>query len=449
MRPETKLGFFTIVGIALFGFSLYFLGGLSVTKTYDLNIKFSDVSGLPVKAAVKLAGVEVGKVAKIKIENGDVIVVAQLNEGTAIHRGAQFSVAMNGIIGNKYLKVVQGDPKAPVYRPNEYIVGVDEVPMDVMVTQTMSSIKDLVDSVNNNGLLGQQISQTMTSVQQLIDSVNNNGMLGKQLNDTLSELRQLSINLSQMLASMQPYVTDSLKNVDSATGRLNDLMTSLDEGEGVIGSLLKDPEMKDEVKQSVADLHTTIREVKDVVGKMKKFQVYWDYDFYYMPKPGLSASDLALKVYTPSGYTFYRAGLANMGNKEDTLPKDDYYEKNKFDVRLGLYNSWAEFSAGLIRGSGGVALELKPFYNRNFWDRFTLTGEFSDFGRDRMINGRQFNKPNISYGVDFRLNRFFKVGAWQRDALETNNFALRANVSFNDQDISSFFGLAAVAGSSK
>jgi phospholipid/cholesterol/gamma-HCH transport system substrate-binding protein len=252
-----------------------------------------------------------------------------------------------------------------------------------------------------------------------------------------------------MMASMQPYITDSLKNVDAATGRFNDLMTSLDEGDGVIGSLLKDPEMKDEVKQSVADLHATIREVKDVVGKMKKFQVYWDYDFFYMPQAGLGSSDLALDVYTPSGYTFYRAGLSNMGNEDDALPAKDYLEKNKIDVRLGLYNEWGKFSAGLIRGAGGVALEVKPFYKSDFWSRIAVGGEFTDFGRDRMINGRRFNKPNISYGVDFSLNRFFKVGAWQRDALETNNFALKANVTFNDQDISSFFGLAAVAGSSK
>ena len=74
MKPETKVGIFTIVGLCLFGFSLYFLGGISVTKSYDLNIQFEDVSGLPIKAAVKLAGVEVGHVKKIKIENSQVIV---------------------------------------------------------------------------------------------------------------------------------------------------------------------------------------------------------------------------------------------------------------------------------------------------------------------------------------------------------------------------------------
>ena len=122
-------------------------------------------------------------------------------------------------------------------------------------------------------------------------------------------------------------------------------------------------------------------------------------------------------------------------------------EKNKFDLRFGLYNDWAKLSAGLIRGGGGVALELQPFKDVDFFKRFTFTGEFYDWGRDRTINGRNFNKPNLTYGVDFRFNRYFSMGAWMRDALETNDFAVKANLSFNDQDISSFFGLAAMAGS--
>ena len=93
MKPETKLGIFTVLGLIVFGFSLYFLGGFSVTRSYDLNIKFADVSGLPVRAPVKLSGVEVGKVKQIKIENGDVIVVAQINEGVAIHTGATKAIS--------------------------------------------------------------------------------------------------------------------------------------------------------------------------------------------------------------------------------------------------------------------------------------------------------------------------------------------------------------------
>ena len=423
MKPETKLGIFTVLGIIVFGFSLYFLGGLSVTRSYPVNVTFSDVSGLPVKAPVKLSGVEVGRVKQIKIENGQVVVVTDINEDIQIYRNARFSVAMTGIIGSKYLKVEQGTPDAGVLQAGDYVRGADEMPMDAMIAQTMSSIKEFVDSVNNQGQFGEKLNQTM------------------------HEVRQLSANLNQLVAQMRPYLSRSARNLDEVLAKADSLMDSLEKSEGVIGSLINDPQMKADVQSSMKDLKETMGEVKTFVGKMSRFRVYWDYDFFYMPEPALATSDLALEIYPSSGYTFYRAGIANIGNEDDALDSQDYLEKNQFDVRFGLYNKWATVSAGLIRGAGGVALELKPFYDKDFWDRFTFTGEFSDWGRDRVINGRLFNKPNLTYGVDFRFNRYFSVGAWARDALETNNFAIKANVSFNDQDISSFFGLAAMAGS--
>ena len=428
MKPETKLGLFTVVGIAVLGFSLYFLGGLSVTRTYDINIKFQDVSGLPVKAPVKLAGVEIGKVKAIKIEDGAVVVVAAVDENIPLYKDTRFSVVMTGIIGTKYLKAVKGSAAAGVLKPGDYVQGTDEVPMDVMITQTMDSIKELVDSVHQQG------------------------QFGKNLNASLQEVRQLSANLNQMVASMRPYLNNSVQNLDQISEQLKDVvakadnvMTSLDNGDGVIGSLIKDPNMKSDVKESVTKLKETMTEVKTFVGKMSRFRIYWDYDFFYQPSSQIASSDLALEIYPSSGYTFYRAGIANIGNEDDTPAKGDYLERNKIDLRFGLYNRWASVSAGLIRGAGGVAMELRPFYDQEFLNRFTGTVELTDWGRDRVINNRQFNKPNLTYGVDFRFNRYFSVGAWMRDALETNEFAVKANISFNDQDISSFFGMATLA----
>lgn len=421
MKPETKLGLFTVLGLAALGFSLYFLGGFSITRSYDINVQFADVSGLPVKAAVKLSGVEVGKVKEIKIEDGKVIVVAAINENIPLYRGSRFSVAMTGIIGTKYLKVEQGDESLGLLCAGDYTAGVDEVPMD------------------------QQIANTMTSVKELVDSINQRGQFGAQLNDAMRDIRQLSANVNQLVITMRPYVTDSMKNLQEITDKLNAVMDSITNEEGVLGSLIKDKEMKEQVKQSVSELKTTMTEVKSFVGKMSRFRVYWDYDFFYAPDAGISTSDLALEIFPSSGYTYYRAGIANIGNEDDKLGDGDYIERNKLDLRFGLYNQWANLSAGMIRGAGGVALELKPFYNHEFLQRFTVGAEFTDWGRDRVINDRHFNQPNLSYGVDYRISKYFSVGAWMRDAMETNYFNVKANISFNDQDISSFFGLATMA----
>ena len=113
------------------------------------------------------------------------------------------------------LKIVQGDAFSSVYKPGDYLNGVDDLPMDVMITQTMASIKEFVDSVNNQGAFGDKLNQTM------------------------AEVRQLSANLNQMVATMRPYLTRSVQNLDVASERLTDLMakadslmTSLEQGEG-------------------------------------------------------------------------------------------------------------------------------------------------------------------------------------------------------------------------
>ena len=421
MKPETKLGIFTVVGLAVLGFSLYFLGGFSITRSYDINIRFADVSGLPVKAAVKLAGVEVGKVKAIKIENQEVIVVAAINEGIDLYKGAQFSVVMTGIIGTKYIKVVQGNTAAGLLQAGDYVQGLDVKPMD------------------------EQIADTMQSVRNLVDSVNQQGQFGAQLNDAMRDIRQLSANVNQLVITMRPYITNSMKNLEQITNKLNAIMDSITNEEGVLGAVIKDETMKEQVKESVSELKETMTEVKSFVGKMSRFRVYWDFDFFYSPSSKVASSDLALEIFPSSGYTYYRAGMANIGNEDDKPKEKDYLERNKLDLRFGLYNQWGNVSAGLIRGGGGVALEVKPFYNHEFLQRFTAGVEFTEWGRDRTINNHYFNKPNLSYGVDYRVSKYFSVGAWMRDVLEINDFNVKANISFNDQDISSFFGLATMA----
>ncbi|MBR2864745.1 MAG: MCE family protein [Elusimicrobiaceae bacterium] len=421
MKAETKVGIFTLLGLVVLGFSLYLLGGFSITRSYDVNVRFADVSGLPVKAAVKLSGVEIGKVKDIKIEDQQVVVVLGIHEGIDLYKGAQFSVVMTGIIGTKYVKIVQGNEALGLIQAGDYVSGIDEKPMD------------------------EQIAETMKSVRELVDSVNNRGQFGAELNDAMKDIRQLSANVNQLVLTMRPYVTQSMQNLEEITEKLNLVMDAINNEEGVLGTLIKDEQMKDQVKQSVSELKTTMTEVKSFVGKMSRFRVYWDFDFFYGINNQVASSDLALEIFPSSGYTYYRAGIANVGNEDDRLSEEDYVERNKIDLRFGLYNRWADLSAGMIRGAGGVALHVKPFYDHDFLQRFTAGVEFSDWGRDRIINGRLFDKPNLSYGVDYRVSKYFSVGAWMRDTLETNDLNVKANISFNDQDISSFFGLATMA----
>ncbi|MGB2578752.1 phospholipid/cholesterol/gamma-HCH transport system substrate-binding protein [Elusimicrobium simillimum] len=428
MKAETKVGLFAVCGVVLFGVAVYMLGNISVGGEYKINVRFHDVSGLPSKSVIKLNGVEIGKVRAIKMDGDGVIVVLGVKKNVPVYKDSVFKIMATSIIGSKYLGVEQGRPAAGVFNDGDSVNGYNELAMDQMLNETMASVKQFVDSVNNNGAFG------------------------ADLNATLVNLRQLSNNISELVSTLRPYLEHSMEDISDVTVSLKDLMARADvitrqiqDSEGVIGSLINDPEMKDDLKASVSDLRATMVDAREFVGKMSKFRVFWMFDGYYNTDAEAFNTNIALKIYPSNDYMYYRVGYNNIGNEDDSLGSKDYVEKNKIEARLGFYNNYFDLSAGYIRGGGGAELLLMPFYDRKFLNRVSFQTAVTDFGRDRTINGRHFNKPNLLYGVNFDINKYFSVGAGMTDALEVNQPYLKTTIKFQDKDIASFFGLATLA----
>jgi len=428
MKPETKVGLFTVIGIALFGITVFMLGNVSMGGEYKIGVRFNDVSGLPKKSVVKLNGVEIGKVRNIEMQGDHVLVTLGIKERVDIFKDSVFNIASTSLIGTKYLAVVQGNSSAGVLKHGSVVDGSSELPLEEMLAQTMNTVQDLAKTVNGNGELGRNLNQTMLN------------------------LRELSTNLNSLIASMKPYLENTMTNVSASTEDLRSLMARADDiarqiqdSDGVLGTLLNDPQMKKDVKESVASLKETMSEAQDMLGKIKRFRVFWRYDGYLNASSGVNSSNVGLQIYPGNDYMYYRFGIANVGNKKDFMGKNDFMEINGLDARLGFYNKTFDVSAGLVRGAGGLALEVTPFADTEFLKNFTFQGQFTDFGRNRYINNRRFNKPNILYGLDFRVSRFLRVGAGMTDALEVNQPYVNASIKFQDKDVSSFFGLAALA----
>jgi hypothetical protein len=101
----------------------------------------------------------------------------------------------------------------------------------------------------------------------------------------------------------------------------------------------------------------------------------------------------------------------------------------------------------MIRGSGGAVLELKPFFTAGsgFLSNLAAYGEFTDFGRNRVINGKLFDAPDISAGVKLNLSKNINLGVRYDDIIENAGFQLSGGVSFEDKELASLLGLAMLA----
>ncbi len=107
---ETGVGIFLIAGLVCLGYLSVKLGDINLfgTKQYPVTARFSNVSGLKEGAAVEVAGVTVGKVSKINLDNYEAMVELLINPGVRLQEDSIASIRTQGIIGDKYVKIKTG-----------------------------------------------------------------------------------------------------------------------------------------------------------------------------------------------------------------------------------------------------------------------------------------------------------------------------------------------------
>jgi len=109
---ETAVGLFLVIGFLCFAYISVKLGNVDLfgPDTYRITAKFSSISGLKVGANVEIAGVKIGRVDKISLENNDyqAIVVLGINKEVALQEDCIASIRTAGIIGDKYINITPG-----------------------------------------------------------------------------------------------------------------------------------------------------------------------------------------------------------------------------------------------------------------------------------------------------------------------------------------------------
>jgi phospholipid/cholesterol/gamma-HCH transport system substrate-binding protein len=112
INTELIIGLFMIAGFLAFGYISLQMGEFSIfdlEKNYTLEAEFDNVSGLKVGAGIEIAGVNVGKVARINLGNKGLAKVTMLiDQDIRITADAIASIRTQGLIGDKYIKIIQG-----------------------------------------------------------------------------------------------------------------------------------------------------------------------------------------------------------------------------------------------------------------------------------------------------------------------------------------------------
>ena len=107
---ELTVGLFIIAGIACLGYLSVKLGEMNVfrEKGYDVYAMFANIGGLKVGSSVEIAGVAVGNVKSVVLEDYQARIVMNVAESVKIQEDAIASIKTKGLIGEKFIEISPG-----------------------------------------------------------------------------------------------------------------------------------------------------------------------------------------------------------------------------------------------------------------------------------------------------------------------------------------------------
>ena len=107
---EFFVGLFMALGILCLAFLSIRIARneLFAASGYEVQAVFTNCNGLRSGSPIMIAGVEIGRVKAITLEDYEAKVVLMLQRGVALQKDAIASIRTKGLIGEKYVEITPG-----------------------------------------------------------------------------------------------------------------------------------------------------------------------------------------------------------------------------------------------------------------------------------------------------------------------------------------------------
>jgi phospholipid/cholesterol/gamma-HCH transport system substrate-binding protein len=443
MSQETKVGMFLLCAIGAILASILLLGNVDLfARRTAYYVDFDDVQALPPKAAVKISGVEIGKVANVDLIEGRARVTIGVRKGITLYQNARAKIGSTGIIGTRFVELIPGTPSAGELSPKSVIQGMKGGSLEDMV----SNLGSIFDDDEKYGNAMQNLKATIANIRRVSESLNVAlGQHPKELEEVVLNVRKFTADLAEISTQRKEDFKEAIAKFRDVGVKLDSILSKIDNGEGAIGALVSDKKTESDVKEAVASIKETAASAKKVLGRFTMINTYWNYRLRYDFRDDEARSDVAIN-FEPRGGKFYSFGATNIGEVPHDEKHTQYERKNRITAVMGQWFGPVGGYAGAIRSSGGVGVMAKPLWKvPKYKDRLVFSAEASEFNRDRTINGTRFQKTWVAAGMNYAVTRWWWVGVRAEDILERSAFMGYTNIVLRDEDLAYLLGFASVA----
>ena len=277
--------------------------------SYALELQSENIGGIRPGAGVLMAGIRIGEVKDIALgeEGLKAIIKVSILDKYKIRNDAIFSLQQAGFLGEQHIAVKAVGTTADYLKNGDVVeckapFSISEVAgsatklMDTlerasvqlveMMTRlntnlltdgTLKDLSTIVDSAKNTIV---QVNSIINDFSKTTLSENGVPKLVKDLDNTVVDLGKAVQEIKDVILSNRGNLNQVLENLTKASDNLNTAMESLNKTEGLVGSLLNDPEIKQ-------NFQTTVSNLNILVDGLKKYGVI----SYYRKTKDLRAED--------------------------------------------------------------------------------------------------------------------------------------------------------------
>jgi len=262
---EGRVGAVVLATLALLLYATFNLKdwGFQRVEGERMYSLFDSVAGLDKNAPVKMAGVPIGKVEELGLEDSQAKVIYRIRPGVQIPDGSYASVKASGLLGDKYVEIVPG--KGPGFLPN-----------DTRIPQ-QEGTADLDALINRFGAVADDVKAVTASLRAALGSAE-----GEQsLKDIVAHFRAMAANLDLIVAENREAIKGTIANAEELTeglreegprlvATLNRIADRLERGDGTLGKLLADDAVYAKLDSALANIDAVTKNLEQGKGTLGK-----------------------------------------------------------------------------------------------------------------------------------------------------------------------------------
>lgn len=312
---ETRLGLFIALAMIAGFLILQVIGDLNFFKpAFHIHARFNGIQELKVGDPVKMAGVPIGKVEKIRLADNKVEVILRLAKDAPVKTDSVATIKFAGLMGENYVSVDFGTPGAPNLTQDSEIKTAEQPDLSALMAKlddVASGVQNLTKSFTGDkidNLLGPftdfmrqnnpRLSAIIANMQSVSTQISEGkGTVGKLIYDdalyntakaTITNLQDTAVEIKGAAARAQTIEEHALSIVDQ-----------INSGQGTIGKLVKDDTLYRQTTGSMSNLNQILTKVNNGQGTIGK--VVNDQEFYRNAKLSLQKLDKATESLEDTG----------------------------------------------------------------------------------------------------------------------------------------------------